>query len=175
MNDYCEYKKNNKKKKFRKKSEIFNESNGTNDTYAAEELSYDEETIVINFNEVIENVEDIRYSNEHENVIDKDLQDNLYDRDNIFLNICLCHFENMNSKVVLRFLADCSSFICAVCLWGVLDDIFHIISNNSYYIKLFYYFLFSIIFTILMCAVNIYSSKYTHRNNCIYNENESQL
>ncbi|CDO63152.1 conserved Plasmodium protein, unknown function [Plasmodium reichenowi] len=175
MNDYCEFNKNNKKKKFRRTSEKFNETNGTSDTYSAEELCYDEETIVINFNEIKENGEDIRYSKEHENVIEKNLQDNLYDRVHIFSNIFLCNFENMNSKVVLRLFADCSSLICAVCIWGILDDIFLMISNNSIYIKLFYYFLFSIIFTILMCAVNIYTSKYTHRNNCIYNENESQI
>ncbi|GAW81283.1 hypothetical protein, conserved [Plasmodium gonderi] len=76
--------------------------------------------------------------------------------------------NEINLKYILRVTADCCSFLCAVGIWGILEDILRILSNENFYAKLYYYIIFTILFMSFTCSFNLYLSKSEQRSgyNC---------
>ncbi|SBT71605.1 conserved Plasmodium protein, unknown function [Plasmodium malariae] len=179
MNEFYVSNENDEKKYFEKNSNYISEENKSVKIYVQEEQKNDDDDDIIsnNFdglnkkreNENIKWVFENNLQNPVRDSSDKSYNGNEEDPTSSFFNI-----NEFNVKVILRFLVDCCSFLCAVGIWGVLDEILIILSKENIYIKFYYYLIFTILFTSFMCSFNLYISKYEYRNNFIYNDLENQ-
>ncbi|ANQ08575.1 Uncharacterized protein PCOAH_00028840 [Plasmodium coatneyi] len=49
-------------------------------------------------------------------------------------------------------------------LWGILEDVLRILSDDDHYVKLYYYLICTILFTSFTCTFNLYLSKRERKN-----------
>ncbi|EAA15581.1 hypothetical protein [Plasmodium yoelii yoelii] len=89
-----------------------------------------------------------------EEKIDNIVNTNKNDNNNNNKNIS--NMIKIDYKSIFRYAAESSSFLCAVGMWGTLEDIFRLLSKGNSYIMFFYYLFFAIIFASLTCAFNLY-------------------
>ncbi|KEG03736.1 conserved Plasmodium protein, unknown function [Plasmodium vinckei vinckei] len=90
------------------------------------------------------------------------------------LNIQISNSIQIYYKSIFRYAAECSSFLCAVGMWGVLEDIFRILSEDDTYIMFYYYFFFALIFASLALACNLCFNESDNVNKCAFNDLENQ-
>ncbi|CRG93043.1 conserved Plasmodium protein, unknown function [Plasmodium gallinaceum] len=173
MSKTCEL-NNNVKIYIRSNSRDFNGSDESTEICIQEEFDIDNGTI-INVDEIEENVKDLKFLGEDSpKKLKKDINDESYCVNEEFIYNCFCNINELSIKCILRFMADCFSFICAVCIWGILDDIFILMSKDNNFAKLYYYLIFTIIFAAITCSFNYYFSKCARKNNFIYDNIESK-
>ncbi|CRH00390.1 conserved Plasmodium protein, unknown function [Plasmodium relictum] len=174
MNKTCEFNKNDKKIYFRRNSREFNGSNESTETCFQEELCNDDGTVIINV-EIEKKDGDTNYLSENNLKELKDISGESQCTNEEFIYNCFCNINKLSIKCVLRFFADCFSFICAVCIWGILDDIFILMAKDNIHAKLYYYLIFTVIFATITCSFNFYFSKCASKNNFIYDDVESKV
>ncbi|CAD2088924.1 conserved Plasmodium protein, unknown function [Plasmodium vinckei lentum] len=89
-------------------------------------------------------------------------------------NIRISNTIRIDYKCIFRYAAECSSFLCAVAMWGVLEDIFRILSEDDHYIMFYFYFCFAIIFASLSFACNLYFNESNDANKYPFNDLENR-
>lgn len=74
---------------------------------------------------------------------------------------CLCASADETTvyKQRLRILADCFSFLCGICLWGIFDDLVIIMSADNIFVKFCLYCIVTIISAAVTLTLNAYRSK----------------
>ncbi|SBS84193.1 hypothetical protein POVCU2_0024890 [Plasmodium ovale curtisi] len=179
MSKFCEPSKNDKEKYCKKNFTDFTVSNKSTRIYIQEDLSKDDDgrdsDHLDGINDKLMNADmGCMFGNvlkRREKDINSDVCSNVIESctNNSFFKI-----NKINVKIILRYIADCCSFLCAVGIWGVLEDILRILSKENYYVKLYYYLIFTILFTSFTCSFNLYLSKNEHESNCICNDLERQ-
>ncbi|GAB66791.1 hypothetical protein PCYB_101410, partial [Plasmodium cynomolgi strain B] len=163
MNEFCVIRKDEEKIYFGSNSKDFTGSDKSTKIYIQEESNNDDEVIFNNIDEIHEEKElneDIIcvYGNAFKN--EKAIISGAgYDAGDKCAQVCILNLNEVNLKSVLRFMADCCSFLCAVGIWGILEDVLRILSDDDYYVKLYYYLIFTILFTSFTCTFNLYLSK----------------
>ncbi|SCM23434.1 conserved Plasmodium protein, unknown function [Plasmodium chabaudi adami] len=88
--------------------------------------------------------------------------------------IRISNTTRIDYKCIFRYAAECSSFLCAVGMWGILEDIFRILSKDDCYIMFYYYFCFAIIFASLTFAFNLYFNESEDVNKYAFSDLENQ-
>ncbi|VWU48461.1 conserved protein, unknown function [Hepatocystis sp. ex Piliocolobus tephrosceles] len=81
-------------------------------------------------------------------------------------------FMNNNNNVpfLLRLIADFSSFLCAVGVWGMLESLILVLSKENYVIKLYYYVIFTIVFLSFTSSFYLYFKKSKNNKKYILND-----
>ncbi|CAA9988559.1 conserved Plasmodium protein, unknown function [Plasmodium knowlesi strain H] len=164
MNEFCVLRKDEGKILFGNTSRDFTGSDKSTKIYIHEESNNDVELTFNNLDEIHgerELNEDIIcvYGNsfkDEEEIISGKGEYNVEDKCGQF---GILNFNQVNIKSMLRFMADCCSFLCAVGIWGILEDVLRILSDDDNYVKLYYYLIFTILFTSFTCTFNLYLSK----------------
>lgn len=72
-----------------------------------------------------------------------------------------CSFDEKNIKPnkKLRFVADCFSFLCGVCIWGICDDIILLIAADNVLMKFCLYCIFTLISAAITFTLNEYTNE----------------
>ncbi|KJP85333.1 hypothetical protein AK88_05037 [Plasmodium fragile] len=98
-----------------------------------------------------------------------------YEEENKCGQIFILNLNHVNLKSALRFMADCCSFLCAVGIWGILEDVLRILSDDDHYVKLYYYLIFTILCTSITCTFNLYLSKHEHKRDYMCEDSECHV
>ncbi|EUD68397.1 hypothetical protein C922_01417 [Plasmodium inui San Antonio 1] len=141
----------------------FTGSDKSTEIYIQEESNNDDEIIFNNLDKIHEEREldeDIIcvYGNAFKNE-EEIISGGGYNAEDKCVQVCILNLNQVKLKSVLRFIADCCSFLCAVGIWGILEEVLRILSDDNHYVKLYYYIICTILFTSFACTFNLYLLK----------------
>lgn len=76
---------------------------------------------------------------------------------------CLCVSTDGDTvcKKRLRLIADCFSFLCGICLWGIFDDLVVIMSADNVFVKFCLYCIVTVISAAVTLTINGYRGEYS--------------
>lgn len=81
--------------------------------------------------------------------------------DGVCKSLCVSSEKGKICKRRLRLLADCFSFLCGICLWGIFDDLVVIMSADNILLKFCLYCTVTLISAVITFTIRGYKSEYS--------------